>query len=974
MSSIVTFYSYKGGVGRSMALANIAVLLAQRGLRVLTVDWDLEAPGLDRYFGYFDIKPGGPGLLRMLMEARDSGTADFRNFTSSFDCKGEHPITFLASGREQDEAYSRNLENFDWQEFFDEDGGQFVEQLRQQWRDEFDIVLIDSRTGLTDSGGICTIQIPDIVVAMFTANYQSLYGVRDVMRLAQKARQGLAYDRMAFSVLPLPARWGVHEFQETLVWLDRITEAVQEFYQDWLPRTLRARDVVESIKIPQADYFGFGEKLAVVEQGTTDPQGMGFVYDKVASFLASDFTNLSALVGEQALREANRREEAGPALPATKPPEGGPALPVVKLPQSADYLYDIFVSHDFSMSEWVLEFVEALKAELAAFRGGVTNIFVDVREIEELRPPDEQPGESLTRSKVLVAIVTPRYFNSEVARTEFLTFRERSQQTEKQLLAPVVLGGDDLADFAEELQQARLKTFSIAETSPKRHPAAWRREIMRLAADLNSMIDAAPPYDPQWERATEVLAEPAGAGPKAAVFLSYSEADTHAIFDIAEKISRRGAALFLDSALIRRDPESHILDALSFADEVLLLITPTRTDYLKEVSPPAFLDRRFVWLAIGTAFSRGIPIRGLLVGVSRKEVFEDQAIPTFIKEGQLFDTLESYLADLLRRTPRARPKTTFLQPVHHCRVCLCQGGRNASFLDRIGKRLDEVGILSNRWNAHFNLRADNFDAAVVVLDGKASPDWRKLAFAAFLQAFFDLQKPVAFVTLPGPSQTLPGWFQPAWRVEYRPSSKLSFLQLVWAIVGYQQYNLGIDEKPAISKQDKPVRGGDRTRGRERRPLPGHGEPLRVFISYSHKDERLRRELETHLKLLQRQDVIALWTDHKISAGEEWKGEINESLESADIILLLVSADFLASDYCYDAEMKRALERRDAGEARVIPIILREAYQWQSAPFGELQALPTDGRPVMSFTSRDQAWSDVAVGIREVAEQIRSRKS
>jgi cellulose biosynthesis protein BcsQ len=228
MSSIVTFYSYKGGVGRSMALANIAVLLAERGLNVLAVDWDLEAPGLERYFADFEIAPGGPGLLRMCMEARDGRAADYTRFTSTVSGK-TRPITLLASGREHDDAaYSRNLEAFDWEAFFTAGGGDFIEALRQRWRDDFDIVLVDSRTGLSDTGGICTIQLPDIVVAMFTANYQSLYGVRDVMRLAHEARQALAYDRTSLTVLPLPARWGVHEFRETQVWLDRVTEAIKE--------------------------------------------------------------------------------------------------------------------------------------------------------------------------------------------------------------------------------------------------------------------------------------------------------------------------------------------------------------------------------------------------------------------------------------------------------------------------------------------------------------------------------------------------------------------------------------------------------------------------------------------------------------------------------------------------------------------------------------------------------------------------
>jgi MinD-like ATPase involved in chromosome partitioning or flagellar assembly len=206
MSSIVTFYSYKGGVGRSMALANIAVLLAQRGLKVLAVDWDLEAPGLERYFSYFVTKTNGPGLLRMLMAAHSRIPVDYATFTSYIECETKYPVALLTSGREQHDDYSLNLESFDWNEFFAEGGGAFLERLRDEWHKAFDIVLIDSRTGLSDIGGICTIQLPDVVVAMFTANYQSLYGVRDVIRLAQTARQSLAYDRMPLAVLPLPSR------------------------------------------------------------------------------------------------------------------------------------------------------------------------------------------------------------------------------------------------------------------------------------------------------------------------------------------------------------------------------------------------------------------------------------------------------------------------------------------------------------------------------------------------------------------------------------------------------------------------------------------------------------------------------------------------------------------------------------------------------------------------------------------------
>jgi internalin A len=146
--------------------------------------------------------------------------------------------------------------------------------------------------------------------------------------------------------------------------------------------------------------------------------------------------------------------------------------------------------------------------------------------------------------------------------------------------------------------------------------------------------------------------------------------------------------------------------------------------------------------------------------------------------------------------------------------------------------------------------------------------------------------------------------------------------------------------------------------------------LRLFYSYSHKDEALRDELETHLKLLQRQSLIESWHDRRIAPGQEWKGEIDSNLERADIILLLISADFIASDYCYDIEMTRALERYAAKKAEVIPIILRDC-SWHSAPFGKLQALPKDAKAVTNkdaWYSHDPAWTDVERGIATVIKQ------
>ena len=145
-------------------------------------------------------------------------------------------------------------------------------------------------------------------------------------------------------------------------------------------------------------------------------------------------------------------------------------------------------------------------------------------------------------------------------------------------------------------------------------------------------------------------------------------------------------------------------------------------------------------------------------------------------------------------------------------------------------------------------------------------------------------------------------------------------------------------------------------------------PLKVFYSYSHRDERLRERLEKSLASLRRQQLIEEWHDRKITAGSEWDRDIDKNLNSADIILFLVSPDFIASSYCYDIEVTRAMERHNAGEAQVLPIILRPC-DWMGAPFGHLQALPKDARAVTTWANRDLAFNNIAEGIKRVVREL-----
>lgn len=149
--------------------------------------------------------------------------------------------------------------------------------------------------------------------------------------------------------------------------------------------------------------------------------------------------------------------------------------------------------------------------------------------------------------------------------------------------------------------------------------------------------------------------------------------------------------------------------------------------------------------------------------------------------------------------------------------------------------------------------------------------------------------------------------------------------------------------------------------------------MKLFFSYCHVDEDLRDELEKHLSILKRQGVIEPWHDRRIGPGEDFAHQINSHLDEADIILLLVSSDFLASDYCYDIEMKRALERHEGGDAVVLPVIMRPC-DWHGAAFGSILAATKDGKPITKFPTLDDGFLEVTLAIKRAIGSIGHSKT
>lgn len=318
MSNIVTFYSYKGGVGRTMALANVAMLLAKWGYKTLMVDWDLEAPGLEFYFrDYLNVDEIRlhPGVVELLLsqsriKSNSVTPGRWNDYVIEVPLHLAAPLHLLTAGN-RNPSYFERLRSFDAESFYDDkDGGHFIESLRDEWKQNYDFVLIDSRTGITDIGGICTVQLPDILVLLFTANEQSLKGIMDVAAQANEAREHLPFDRHCLLSLPIPSRFDTtEEYAASQDWLARFARDTSELYFAWLPKGVSRRDFLAVTKIPYISYFSFGEKLPVVEQGTLDPSGLGFAFETLASLVANNLADSELLLNNRSdfVRRASKR-------------------------------------------------------------------------------------------------------------------------------------------------------------------------------------------------------------------------------------------------------------------------------------------------------------------------------------------------------------------------------------------------------------------------------------------------------------------------------------------------------------------------------------------------------------------------------------------------------------------------------------------------------------------------------------------
>lgn len=296
IGKVITFYSFKGGVGRTMSLSNVAALLSKWGKRVLIIDFDLEAPGVEKYFSsqdfYFSKKRtecnGVVDILSTLIKSQTKiKWQDCLIHVSS--TKHNINCDIIPAGKETLE-YASHLQNLNWDFLFEKCNlGKELEAMRNEWLREYDFVLIDSRTGISDIGGVCTIYLPDIIAFLFTTNDASLNGCIDVIRRAKESRNKLPYDRSMLVTIPIPSRDESRtEFESSLRWKNIFEEKLNTLYSDWLPRDITVKSAIDILKVPYIPYWSFGDRLPVIEEGTSE-NSIGYSYEKIALLINNDF-------------------------------------------------------------------------------------------------------------------------------------------------------------------------------------------------------------------------------------------------------------------------------------------------------------------------------------------------------------------------------------------------------------------------------------------------------------------------------------------------------------------------------------------------------------------------------------------------------------------------------------------------------------------------------------------------------------
>ncbi|MFV8750757.1 KGGVGR-motif variant AAA ATPase [Nannocystaceae bacterium ST9] len=484
---ISTFYSYKGGTGRTMALANVAWILASQGKRVLAIDWDLEAPGLHRYFAPLlgDAKlTASAGLIDFLFEywiaaTRPDEDGDPRWFERYTDLAGlalpvlaDFPgggrLDVIGAGR-QDGGYAERVTGFDWRAFYAEFGGAgFLDLTFDLLRDEYDYVLIDSRTGVSDTAGICTVQLPDSLVVFFTLNNQSIEGASAIAHDALEQRR--ASERGRLAVFPVPSRVDLFERDK----LEIRRSLVRERFTDLLDLDAEARKrYFSEIELLYVPFYSYEEQLAtIVDRPNQHASLLGSLERLTGHVSRGEVRQL--LTMSDALR-ADFRAKYDAFHRGETTVVGG----------DADERWDIFLSYDFGDRASAAALYRLLQPRFKTF--------YDVEAIAVGQNMVETVARAMSNSRIAVILISRAALSSSTLAREVDTLLDGEEPGRKgartKRVLPVLIGVEP-HELPEGL--SRLRAYRALSV-----PADEQAASAAAAAILSTLGETPEPTAPQ---------------------------------------------------------------------------------------------------------------------------------------------------------------------------------------------------------------------------------------------------------------------------------------------------------------------------------------------------------------------------------------------------------------------------------------------------------------------------------------------
>lgn len=962
---IITFYSYKGGTGRSMSLANVAWILALNGKRVMTIDWDLEAPGLHRYFlpflsdselvktdGLIDLFWSYTDLVLAPKDALPIGVdspislADAQIYAVPLEFKfpDNGCLHFLGAGK-QSPTYAAQIRNFDWNAFYTRlGGGEFIDSFRQRLIEQYDYILIDSRTGVADTSGISTIQMPDKLVLCFTYNRQNMLGIEAVAKsiLEQTSRE--------ITLLPVAMR-----AERSIEGYDRAKQVARNLLEPLLKPQF-SPEILElywdKCEVPHYPDYAFEETLAVFkdtpEQRNTLLNDMTWLAETIVE---APEGSLKIREMESSIRNTFLRHFALNVSGGLQPLNEAKMIIVGRVNVGKTSLVNRLADDVFKPNEYLTQGIrinpwqlsinnEVIKLNIWDFGG------------QELMHATHQFF--LTENSLYLLVLSGREGVEDLDADYWLRLIQAYSQN-----SPVIIVLNKIKEHPFSIDQAALlrkypkirafvKTDCKDSTGIEELQEIIKREVYQLE-NLRHLIPAS------WLAIKQALTttnkDYISIEEYRRICNQYGETNEDSQNTLATYLHELGIIL-----MFKDDPR--LLD--------IVIVNPSwLTEGIYKILNSPLLARQQGSISLSD-----------LSKVLEKEEYPAHLYHFLLDVMRKFDLCFSFsgedsrylIPDLL---PEEEPIGIGIFNPEEClnfeyHYSILPKGIILRFIARTHTLNDKMlcwrnGTVLRSEDCQALIRADLQERKIFIsIKGRSNARRRLLAI---IRSDFDTihnSLPNLQVSEMIPIPDKPGGIVPYDTLLVLEKNNIEIFPTVinGRVVKLNVRELlnGIDE----TKQDK-LYNANQEQGKE----------IHLFYSYSHKDEYLRNELETHLKLLQRQGLIQSWTDRQIEVGEEWENKINEKLERADIILLLISADYLASDYCYGVEMARALALHDKGQVIVIPIILR-SVNLSNLPFSRIQMLPGDGKAVTSWSDRDSAWRNISEGIERVIEKIRTK--